>query len=76
VNTYVVSRSKGTQYVGSATEAHVKVNDLEFRERTAWPSTKMVYQISMPSSVDDHESDACVGPTSSTCTTGLVGAAI
>ncbi|MEX2152140.1 MAG: hypothetical protein WD825_02315 [Gemmatimonadaceae bacterium] len=76
VKAYVVSWSNGMQYVGPATEAHVNVNDSEFRVRTAWPSMKMVSQISGPSSVDTHESDACVGPASSTCTTGVVGAAI
>jgi len=37
---------------------------------------KVVYQMVEPSSVDDQLSDACVGPTSSSSTTGFVGAAI
>ena len=36
----------------------------------------MVYQMNEPSSVDDQVSEACVGPTSNTPTTGFVGAAI
>ena len=35
----------------------------------------MVYQMIEPSSVDDQFSEACVGPISSTPTTGFVGAA-
>ena len=54
----------------------MNVNDREVSVRTGWPSMKMVYQINVPSSVDTDESIACVGPTSSTCTTGVVGAAI
>src|SRR5688500_15792662 len=42
---------------------------------TCSPSMYMVYHSSELLSVDDHVSETCVGPTSTTATTGLVGAA-
>jgi len=50
--------------------------DFEFNVVTARPSMKIVYQIVGPLSVDDQPSVAWVGPTASTVTTGLVGAAM
>ena len=61
--------------MGTSTAAHVKVPAVEFSVETGSPSTCIVYQIVGPSSVEAHLREACVGPTSSNCTSGLVGAA-